>query len=85
MKAKASVYAVGARTPLDQLSRTATALKPDVIAVSAVRDGRALKGLRKAIPEGHIVVGGGAAKGRLPGLQIIESADDWTRLFEEFP
>lgn len=76
---------LGARTPLDQLSRTATALKPDVIAVSAVRDGRALKGLRKAIPEGHIVVGGGAAKGRLPGLQIIESADDWTRLFEEFP
>lgn len=76
---------LGARTPLDQLARTAETLKPDVVAVSAVRDGRDLKLLRKAIPEGRIVVGGGAAKGRLPGLQVIETVDDWTRLFEELP
>ncbi|MBL8910852.1 MAG: cobalamin B12-binding domain-containing protein [Archangium sp.] len=76
---------LGACTPLEQLARTAKALKPDVVAVSAVRDGRELKGLRKAIPEGRIIVGGGAAKGRLPGLHVIETAADWSRLFEELP
>lgn len=76
---------LGARTPLEQLARTAKALKPDVVAISAVRDGRDLKNVRKAIPEGRIVVGGSAAKGKLPGLHVIENATDWTRLFEELP
>jgi DNA-binding transcriptional MerR regulator len=76
---------LGARTPFDQLARAVTALRPDVVAVSSVRDGRELKGLRKAIPEGRIVVGGGGVKGRIPGVDTISSAEDWARLFEEFP
>ncbi|MFT3713815.1 MAG: cobalamin B12-binding domain-containing protein [Archangium sp.] len=76
---------LGARTPFDQLARAVVALRPDIVAVSAVRDGRELKSLRKAIPEGRIVVGGSAAKGRIPGVELIESPADWTKLFEEFP
>lgn len=78
---------LGARTPFEQLARVTLALKPDLVAVSAVRDGRDLKTLKKSLPpDTRIVVGGAAARGKaLMGITLIEGADDWQKLLEEFP
>lgn len=76
---------LGARTPLEQLARVTLTLKPDVVAISAVRDGKDLKLLKKALPpETRIVVGGAAARGKAQGLTVIDRAEDWELFLREF-
>lgn len=76
---------LGARTPFAQLRRVVAAVKPDVVAVSAIRDGKALEGLERVLPAGTRVVAGGAgAKHRPHGLTLIDGPADWDRLFKEF-
>ncbi|MFO0599607.1 MAG: MerR family transcriptional regulator [Myxococcaceae bacterium] len=75
---------LGARTPLRQLANVVRTLKPDLIALSAVRDGRELKGLDKLLPAGtRVVVGGAAARSVNHRYPVIDRAEDWPRFFEE--
>lgn len=78
---------LGARTPFEQLARVTLTLKPDLVAISAVRDARELKQLKKALPpDTRVVVGGSAVRGKPPaGFIVVETAHDWQHLLEEFP
>ncbi|MDP1821616.1 MAG: MerR family transcriptional regulator [Archangium sp.] len=77
---------LGARTPFAQLRRVVTTVKPDVVALSAIRGGKALDGLVGTLPPGTRVVAGGVGAKRQPdGITLINGPEDWDRLFKEFP
>lgn len=76
---------LGARTPFAQLRRVVAAVKPDVVAVSVIRDGKALEGLERVLlPGTRVVAGGAGAKHRPDGVTLIDGPADWDRLFKEF-
>lgn len=77
---------LGARTPARQLAAACRKLKPDLVAVSAVRSVRGLSAIVKALPEGtKIVVGGAAARSSEHQTLVIDGPEAWARLLEELP
>jgi methanogenic corrinoid protein MtbC1 len=81
---------LGARTPAEQLARVVRALRPDLVALSAVGDDGAdafratLASIKAALPADTRLVVGGAAADRHPGeaaalgVMHVAGASDWT-------
>jgi DNA-binding transcriptional MerR regulator len=74
---------LGAQTPIEHLDRVVRAVRPDLVAISAIETRGAaeyVKQLEATLPQGTHVVLGGAGAPRNTAFHVIEGNTDWARL-----